>query len=155
MRHTDTDKAYSPKYIITWAAIVLMACLTLSCDKSDDVTEIFTGHQFKITGITLDGIKVVKEVSEFYAGNVYWLTFSEQALHGVLQADVTIDGSWQASGNDRRLSISIARPTGTDGMSDLCRKVFGVLRGATAYSGDKNVLRIYKTTDTYIDLSSM
>lgn len=135
---------------------LMLTCVALSCDKSDDVSEIFTNQNFKITGITFDGIKVVKEVSEFYAGDgVYWLTFSEQTLHGVLQADVAIDGSWHADGKGRNLTINITRPNTTTGMSELCRKVYGILRDATAYSGDKNVIRIYKTSDTYIDLSSM
>ncbi|MBQ4277959.1 MAG: DUF4847 family protein [Bacteroidaceae bacterium] len=142
-------------YLYIVISLMLM-CAALSCDKSDDVSEIFTHHEFKITGITFDGIKVVKEVSEFYAGDgVYWLTFSEQALHGMLQADIAIEGNWHADGNGRTLTISLSRPTTTDGMSELCRKVYGILRDATAYSGDKNVIRIYKTSDTYIDLSSM
>lgn len=137
-------------------ALALLTCLTLACDKQDDVTEIFTGHRFKITGITWSGIKTVKEVSQFYAeGSTYWVSFNAQSVYGVLQSGSTIEGTWQAEGKHRHLTISLNRPQSADGMSELCTMVYRVLRDATRYSGDKNVLRIYKTDDTYIDLSSL
>ena len=135
---------------------LLIAILVLSCDKTDDVAEIFNGQRFKITGLTYNGIKSVKEVKEFYeSDNIYWVTFSSHTFHGTLQAGTNIEGAWTAEGKNRRMTISFNGDTTTDGMSELCRLVYLTLRGATYYSGDKNVMRIYKDNDSYVDMSSL
>lgn len=140
-------------YIIT---TLLISILAFSCDKEDDIAEIFDGQRFKITGLTYNGIKSVKEVKEFYeSDNIYWITFSSQTFHGTLQAGTDIEGAWTAEGKSRQMSMSFSNSTSTDGMSELCRLVYITLRGATSYSGDRNVIRIYKDNNTYVDMSSL
>lgn len=136
--------------------IILTLCLLLSaCNKEDDISEIFEGNRFKITGLTYNGQKVVKDVKEFYAGdNVYWISFSQLAFTGVLEAGVPIEGSWSADGKSRELTMRVTSPQNVDNVSDLCGKVFNIIKNATEYSGDKNVLQIKKDNRSYIELSS-
>ena len=55
----------------TFRILTLLLLLTVAaaCNTSDDVTEIFNGHRFKITGITYNGIKTTKEAEELYTDN--------------------------------------------------------------------------------------
>ena len=137
--------------------IILTLCLLLTaCSKEDDISEIFEGNRFKITGLTYNGQKVVKEVKEFYAGdNVYWISFSQLAFSGVLEAGVQIEGSWSANGKNRELTMRVSSPKNVDNTSDLCGKVYNIIKNATEYSGDKNVLKIKKDNNTFIELNSM
>lgn len=129
--------------------------LLTACSKEDDVTEIFSGNRFKITGLTYNGQKTVKDVKEFYeVDDTYWIAFTQLAFTGMLQSGIKIEGSWKADGSSRELSLNITSPKNADGTSDICSKVFNILKNATSYSGDKNVLRIKKDNSSYIELSS-
>ena len=136
--------------------MLLMTCLLLlACNTDDDIEEIFIGNRFKITGLTYNGQKTVKDVKEFYEVNdTYWIAFSQSAITGVLQPGMTIEGTWNANGKNRELTIDLISPKNANGASDLCSKVFSIIKNATSYSGDKNVLRIKRNGDSFIELSS-
>ena len=136
--------------------MLLMTCLLLlACSTDDDIEEIFIGNRFKITGLTYNGQKTVKDVKEFYEVNdTYWIAFSQSAITGVLQPGMTIEGTWHANGKNRELTIDLISPKNANGASDICSKVFSIIKNATSYSGDKNVLRIKRNGDSFIELSS-
>lgn len=136
--------------------MILMTCLLLlACSTDDDIEEIFIGNRFKITGLTYNGQKTVKDVKEFYEANdTYWIAFSQSAITGVLQPGMTIEGTWNANGKNRELTIDLISPKNANGASDICSKVFSIIKNATSYSGDKNVLRIKRNGDSFIELSS-
>ena len=136
--------------------MLLMTCLLLlACSTDDDIEEIFIGNRFKITGLTYNGQKTVKDVKEFYEANdTYWIAFSQSAITGVLQPGMTIEGTWNANGKNRELTIDLISPKNANGASDICSKVFSIIKNATSYSGDKNVLRIKRNGDSFIELSS-
>ena len=136
--------------------MLLMTCLLLlACSTDDDIEEIFIGYRFKITGLTYNGQKTVKDVKEFYEVNdTYWIAFSQSAITGVLQPGMTIEGTWNANGKNRELTIDLISPKNANGASDICSKVFSIIKNATSYSGDKNVLRIKRNGDSFIELSS-
>ena len=136
--------------------MLLMTCLLLlACNTDDDIEEIFIGNRFKITGLTYNGQKTVKDVKEFYEVNdTYWIAFSQSAITGVLQPGMTIEGTWNANGKNRELTIDLISPKNANGASDICSKVFSIIKNATSYSGDKNVLRIKRNGDSFIELSS-
>ena len=136
--------------------LLLMTCLLLlACSTDDDIEEIFIGNRFKITGLTYNGQKTVKDVKEFYEVNdTYWIAFSQSAITGVLQPGMTIEGTWNANGKNRELTIDLIAPKNANGASDICSKVFSIIKNATSYSGDKNVLRIKRNGDSFIELSS-
>lgn len=135
--------------------LLLLLTVAAACNTSDDVTEIFNGHRFKITGITYNGIKTTKEAEELYTDNgTYYITFTSQAIQGMLADGTPVDGTWKAEGKGRKMVISLRRPQSADGMSEVCRLIYLTLKDATSYGGDRNVLRIYRDSNTYIDLSS-
>ncbi len=141
----------------TFRILTLLLLLTVAaaCNTSDDVTEIFNGHRFKITGITYNGIKTTKEAEELYTDNgTYYITFNAQTIQGMLADGIPVDGTWKAEGKERKMVISLRRPQSADGMSEVCRLIYLTLKDATSYGGDRNVLRIYRDSNTYIDLSS-
>lgn len=141
----------------TFRILTLLLLLTVAaaCNTSDDVTEIFNGHRFKITGITYNGIKTTKEAEELYTDNgTYYITFTSQTIQGMLADGIPVDGTWKAEGKGRKMVISLRRPQSADGMSEVCRLIYLTLKDATSYGGDRNVLRIYRDSNTYIDLSS-
>jgi len=141
----------------TFRILTLLLLLTVvaACNTSDDVTEIFNGHRFKITGITYNGIKTTKEAEELYTDNgTYYITFTSQTIQGMLADGIPVDGTWKAEGKERKMVISLRRPQSADGMSEVCRLIYLTLKDATSYGGDRNVLRIYRDSNTYIDLSS-
>lgn len=135
--------------------LLLLLTVAAACNTSDDVTEIFNGHRFKITGITYNGIKTTKEAEELYTDNgTYYITFTSQTIQGMLADGTPVDGTWKAEGKGRKMVISLKRPQSADGMSEVCRLIYLTLKDATSYGGDRNVLRIYRDSNTYIDLSS-
>ena len=136
--------------------MLLMTCLLLlACSTDDDIEEIFIGNRFKITGLTYNGQKTVKDVKEFYEVNdTYWIAFSQSAITGVLQPGMTIEGTWNANGKNRELTIDLISPKNANRASDICSKVFSIIKNATSYSGDKNVLRIKRNGDSFIELCS-
>ena len=136
--------------------MLLMTCLLLlACSTDDDIEEIFIGNRFKITGLTYNGQKTVKDVKEFYEVNdTYWIAFSQSTITGVLQPWMMIEGTWNANGKNRELTIDLISPKNANGASDICSKVFSIIKNATSYSGDKNVLRIKRNGDSFIELSS-
>ncbi len=135
--------------------LLILAILATACDTSDDVAEIFNGHRFKITGITYNGIKTTQESEELYsADDTYYITFTAQTVQGMLAAGTPVEGTWKAEGKDRTMVVNLLRPQSADGMSEICRLIYFTLKDATSYGGDKNVLRIYRDSNTYIDLSA-
>jgi len=135
--------------------ILMMCLLLMACSTDDDINEIFMGNRFKITGLTYNGQKTVKDVKEFYEVNdTYWIAFSQSTFTGVLQPGMKIEGTWNANGSNRALSIDITSPRNAEGASDICSKVFSILKNATSYSGDKNVIQIKRDNSSFIELSS-
>jgi len=143
------------RHIETVMLIFVCMMAMSSCDNEDDVTEIFSGRRFKITGLTYNGTKINSEVSQFYEGeNTYYILFNALTFTGVLQSGTIIEGTWKADGDTRSLSMTFGNNTSLTGANAMCNNVYNVLRNATSYSGDKNVIRIIKDKDTYIELSS-
>ncbi len=139
--------------VILLTVVCLMAMP--SCSSEDDVTEIFNGRRFKITGLTYNGTKVISDVKQFYEDeNTYYIVFNSRTFTGALQAGTVIEGTWNANGDTRSFSMAFGNATSLTGANSMCNNVYNVLVNATSYSGDSNVLRIIKDKDTYIELSS-
>ena len=144
------------KHPIRLFALLLGVLLTLSCDRADDLNEIFQGQRFKITGLTYNGTKTVKEVTQFYTStDVYWIAFTNQTFQGTLQAGMPIEGTWSADGNNRTITFHFTSPTDANNAGELSTLIYNILRGATTYSGDKNVLKIMIDNKSFIEMSSM
>ena len=146
--------------LLHYIIVTLLHCtivripLLAACSTDDDIDEIFIGNRFKITGLTYNGQKTVKDVKEFYDGDSYWIAFSRTTVTGMLQQGMKIEGTWSADGSSRELSFDLTSPRNAEGTSDICSKVFSVLKNASSYSGDKNVLIIKRDNSSFIELRS-
>lgn len=134
--------------------IVAMLSLFVSCDKEDDIDEIFCNGMFQITGMTYNGIKTVKDVSEFYKQeNTYRIKFNKQTFQGTLQAGSHIEGIWNADGTTHFFSMQFGSNTNvTNSNNAIQQKIYQILSGARKYSGDSNVLKIHDDKDSFVEL---
>lgn len=131
-------------------ALILLAFV--SCNKEDDLDEIFTGR-FKVTGYRYNGTCDNTNLKEMNKSmDIYWISFSGETFSGMLVDGVTFNGTWKADSETREMSMKISNevmhPT------ELCRFVTNIIKNATRYSGDHNVLTIYQDSNNYIDLNS-
>ena len=145
--------------LLHYIIVTLLHCtivgipLLAACSTDDDIDEIFIGNRFKITGLTYNGQKTVKDVKEFYDGDSYWIAFSRTTVTGMLQQG-RMAGCQRMISVSRELSFDLTSPRNAEGTSDICSKVFSVLKNASSYSGDKNVLIIKRDNSSFIELRS-
>ena len=134
--------------------ISLMTIVMASCDKEDDLNEIFEGGRFHVTGLTYNGKKVNSGVKEFYESDgTYYLVFSGHTFSGVLHAGTQISGTWAADGSSRQFSMTFTGQDGIESSTQLCTQVYSVLKHATSYKGDVNYIMIYQDSDSYVTLA--
>ncbi len=123
-----------------------------SCNKNDDLDEIFSGR-FKITSYRYNGTFENGKLTELNKSrDNYWIFFSGGTLNGMLTNGVVFNGTWQADPESRDMKVRVSDIATYP--SELSRYVINILRNATSYSGDHNVLRIYQDKNNYIDLDS-
>ena len=150
-------------YIFLW---ILLLPLCTSCEREDDVMEIFTGKTWKLSYIFLDGhsansidlwegdeeawensMKLVKTADyftiAFQGGTLY-----TGGLGGTFKAQgvrATVEGHWEADGKTRALSFSEVKVTGTE--TEVMAKAFieGLTAPMTGYSGDNANLYLHYT----------
>ena len=104
----------------------------------------------------MNGVKMVKEVSELYGSdNIYCLTFNSKTFQGTLAAGIPVEGIWTADGKKQTIQLNFSNKVNVNNSSELCRKVFNILKDATSYKGDKNVMRIKKDNETYIEMRTV
>ena len=123
-----------------------------SCNKNDDLDEIFSGR-FKITSYRYNDIYDNGKLTELNkTRDNYWVSFSGGTLNGMLTNGVGFNGTWQADPESRDMKVRISDIATYP--SELSRYVINILRNATSYSGDHNVLTIKKDNKNYIVLDS-
>lgn len=152
------------KLMKRWISILLLAAvlpLLGSCDREDDVMEIFTGKTWKLSYIALEG---TNEPYDFWGENTTAKENSLKALaqtnsftlefEGVAQGETvsgnfnarviraSIEGTWQADGKERTFTTARVSQNGQE--TDVLAQAF--LRGlqnAFRYEGDADNLFIY------------
>lgn len=140
---------------ITYALIIL-TCLLSGCSTEDDLNEIFIGNTFHITNLTYNSTTISKDLTELYeSGNeAYYIVFNNQTFQGTLRKGTHIEGTWHADGKNNRFSMKFGSSTSLPVRSDIQDKIYDILLNAQSYSGDSNVLKIYKDSSSFITLSS-
>lgn len=149
------------KYLL----LLLLALPFISgCERSDDVTGIFTGKTWKLTYITVADSKTPhqynfwgntetydKAIKELNKEGAYTIIFSgmesdnivEGKFSGVLGTPSNYSGSWHADGKSNDFSASIEK---NGEMKALLDNYFITgLKSATRYKGDYNNLHLYFT----------
>jgi len=132
---------------------LLLSLSSVSCDNEDDISDIFVGRTWYVTGATVNGQSIDgDELKEIYAqADSYRLTFTATAFSGCLVAGSALSGTWTADGKHHTLSIQIKDAANVES-STVSRNIYYILRGASSYKGDVNELRIYKDTQNFVRL---
>lgn len=140
--------------ILLLAGCVLAAMCSLaftSCDNEDDISDIFVGRTWYVTGATVNGQSIDgDELKEIYAqADSYHLTFTATAFSGCLVVGSTLSGSWTADGKSHAISLQIKDAKSVES-STVSRNIYYILRDAASYKGDVNELRIYKDSQNFV-----
>ena len=123
-----------------------------SCDSEDDISSIFVGKTWYITGGTINGTNISgDELKSIYAvPSSYFLYFSsDNTFNGVLNPGSSISGTWTADGKKNLLSLSFSNVDNIDG-SVLSHNIYNILKSSTSYSGDEHNIKIKEDSNNYI-----
>lgn len=135
-------------------AIMLALALTwCSCeDEGDDVSEIFVDKKFKITGCVYNGVNVNGEETKKFYSNPYYIDFKSGAFVAELANGRKLSGGWTADGDSRGMRFDIRQNEGEDDV--LSRKVYEIMKNIRNYSGDANVIKLYKDGNNFLILNA-
>ena len=142
------------KFILLLLIVLLPVLIATSCSSSDDLDAIFYGKTWYIHGVTINGKKVVSEIKEIYeTPGTYQINFTPSTFTGILTSGSTISGTWSADGKKQSIMLHFDKQDGVN-QTELSSNIFQILKSATSYSGDVNVLKISKDKNNFIELSS-
>lgn len=137
-------------------ALAMMFALALtwcSCeDEGDDVSEIFVDKKFKITGCVYNGVNVNGEETKKFYSNPYYIDFKSGAFVAELANGRKLSGGWTADGDSRGMRFDIRQNEGEDDV--LSRKVYEIMKNIRTYSGDANVIKLYKDGNNFLILNA-
>lgn len=135
-------------------AMMFALALTLcSCeDEGDDVSEIFVDKKFKITGCVYNGVNVNGEETKKFYSNPYYIDFKSGAFVAELASGRKLSGGWTADGDSRGMRFDIRQNEGEDDV--LSRKVYDIMKNIRNYSGDANVIKLYKDGNNFLILNA-
>lgn len=137
-------------------ALAMMFALALtwcSCeDEGDDVSEIFIDKKFKITGCVYNGVNVNGEETKKFYSNPYYIDFKSGAFVAELASGRKLSGGWTADGDSREMRFDIRQNEGEDDV--LSRKVYEIMKNIRNYSGDANVIKLYKDGNNFLILNA-
>lgn len=139
----------------------LLSVLVESCNREDDVLEIFTGRTWKLSYIAAEGTNVMYDYwgdnSTAYKNSMNYLaqdntfiidfsgTGDGNSVSGSFSGTVvtaTITGQWQADAQGRTITTSSVRQSSQE-TDVLARAFITGLTNAIRYEGDTNNLFIY------------
>lgn len=119
--------------------VIALLALTLfiACNNSDDVSEIFIGHEWKLTYIEDGSIRRWPSHE-----SAYGLTFGANSFNATTPYGGKISGRWSADGKTRSFRCSGIMAEGivaNDTIATLMRQMLGE---ASSYDGDIHFLQI-------------
>lgn len=144
------------KTYIQLLLVALFVPVLSACEQEDDVIDIFTGKTWYMTYIAVEGQNKMydfwqgdqdaREKSfKTIAGDNYTLVFEGAEVNGTAGGTFTgkatsasVNGDWNANGDNRELKITIKSGGGTD-----TDKYLGKAKSAFKYGGDNKNLYIY------------
>jgi hypothetical protein len=139
-------------------AILCLLPFAISCDSSDDITDIFIGKTWKFNYITTGTGKTWYKFSDvtqanydLYANrtNIFTIAFSGMQSGDIISGtflgsgSVTASGTWTANGNSRDFSTSVTSGTVNDKTDIIAEKILYGLKNAKSYKGDIYNLYLY------------
>ena len=118
-------------------AVIL--AMVVSCNNSDDINEIFIGHNWQLTYIEEGGIRRWPSQE-----NSYSLMFGENSFNATTPGGGSISGRWSANGKTRQFSCTSIRIEGISTTDTIARQMVEMFRNARTYDGDIHYLQIIK-----------
>ncbi len=137
-------------------SFVLAATVLLACDNEDDIGSIFSGKTWYVSGAEINSTPISgDELKSFYAvQNSYFIFFaSDLSFSGVLTPGSSIAGTWYANGKNNGLKLDFNKAENVS-ESAVSANIYNILKGATAYSGDENNIKIKKDNHNYVRLTN-
>lgn len=126
------------KNIIIKTALIILATISFaSCNKEDDIQEIFIDRIWTLT--------FIQEGKEHFVpqnNTAYIMLFKGNTFTLTTPADATITGNWQADGDSRTFRCSNIRTSGNITNDDIAKRMRNMLQNAVSYNGDANYLQI-------------
>lgn len=142
--------------VLRAGALVIMLAVAMtwcSCeDEGDDVSEIFVDKKFKITGCVYNGVNVNGEEAKKFYSNPYYIDFKSGTFVAELANGRKLSGGWTADGDSRGMRFDIRQNEGEDDV--LSRKVYEIMKNIRTYSGDANVIKLYKDGNNFLILNA-
>ena len=121
------------------SAIFALALALTACNNSDDISEIFIGHDWRLTYIEEGGIRRWPSQNSGYS-----LMFGENSFDATTPNGGRISGRWIANGETRRFSCTNIRTEGISANDTIARQMVELLKEAKSYDGDIHYLQIIK-----------
>lgn len=142
--------------VLRAGALVIMLAVAMtwcSCeDEGDDVSEIFVDKKFKITGCVYNGVNVNGEEAKKFYSNPYFIDFRSGTFVAELANGRKLSGGWTADGDSRGMRFDIRQSEGEDDV--LSRKVYEIMKNIRNYSGDANVIKLYRDGNNFLILNA-
>lgn len=142
--------------VLRAGALVIMLAVAMtwcSCeDEGDDVSEIFVDKKFKITGCVYNGVNVNGEEAKKFYSNPYYIDFRSGTFVAELANGRKLSGGWTADGDSRGMRFDIRQNEGEDDV--LSRKVYEIMKNIRNYSGDANVIKLYRDGNNFLILNA-
>lgn len=130
--------------IISSAMLLLTLLAVASCDKSDDLDEIFLNHKW-----TLSFFREGKNIAPVKGD--YTMTFQENTFSVATPAKAIIEGFWNADSKQHTFRCTNVRVTsGSIAGDTTATKMKNFIEKATSYGGDANALQIKIQDNAYM-----
>ncbi|MBR5593250.1 MAG: DUF4847 family protein [Bacteroidaceae bacterium] len=124
---------------------VLAMAAIASCNNSDDIGEIFIGHDWKLSYIK-DG-----ETTQWSPqGKVYNVKFASNSFDAFTPGGGRISGRWSANGNTREFRCTNIQSEGIDSNDTIATHIMQMFSNATSYDGDTHYLQIIKDKNHFM-----
>jgi hypothetical protein len=117
----------------------LAIAATAACSSSDDVSEIFTGHNWKLTYIDDGNVRRWPSADKSYS-----LRFTTNGFTATTPSGGSIKGRWTANGETRTFFSSNINASGIAANDTIGLQLQDILTNATQYNGDTHYLQIIK-----------
>ena len=139
---------------LLYILLSLMTLSLVSCEREDDINDIFNGKKWYIKDFVANGNKATNEDMKplYYSGSdCYVITFTGNSFMATMSKGATITGTWNANGKKQTLSLWVNNAQGVS--STLDNTLVEIIKNVSSYEGDANILTIKKDNGNLIRLS--
>lgn len=121
-----------------------------SCEREDDIDEIFTDKTWYMNGKMFNGIKSNDDVRHFYDydKNGYFIVFNDANFTCTLSQGLTLSGRWKADG--KKQSLTLIFDNTPSNLLPFDREILEILKNCKSYSSGADYMRIKKDKNNYV-----